>query len=139
MLTQTDIRRVSAAIAEAELQTSGEIRVHVEPGMKGDVMDCAVRVFQRLKMHRTKERNGVLILVAPRRRAFVILGDTGIHDKVPPGFWESVRDVMQSHFREGRTVEGILAGVQRAGEELRAYFPSKPDDRNELPNVVTQG
>lgn len=137
MFSRADIRRISDAIAAAELKTSGEIRVHIEPRLKSDALQRAFDLFHSLKMDKTKERNGVLILVAPNHRTFAIVGDVGIHEKVSAGFWDESRDIMQFHFREGQLIEGIVAGVKKAGEALQTYFHRQPDDVNELSDDVT--
>ena len=56
---------ISESIREAEKNTSGEIRVHIESKCTGDVMDRAAYLFQKLKMHETKLRNAVLFYLAP--------------------------------------------------------------------------
>lgn len=128
---------IAGAIEEAERKTSGEIRVHIEPRLKKDAMDRAGEVFRRLKMHRTRDRNGVLILIAPNSRAFAIVGDTGIHRVASAGFWDETRDVMQAHFREDKFLEGVLSGIRKVAEALKVHFPHRPDDVNELPDDVS--
>lgn len=125
------------AISEAEDLTSGEIRVHLEPKCRGDVLQKARRLFSRLKMHRTKERNGVLIYVALDSRKFALVGDSGIHARVGDEFWSRTRDIMASYFMKGLIKEGIIAGVGNAGERLKLYFPVKSRDANELPDTIT--
>ncbi len=130
---------IIASIREAEAKTSGEIRVHIEKNCRGKVMDEAVRTFRKLGMHRTAARNGVLIFLAPERREFAIIGDSGIDSVVPPGFWDEERDLMLSHFREGRFAAGICAAVAAVGEKLKAHFPIATDDENELPDEISYG
>ncbi|MCB0517847.1 MAG: TPM domain-containing protein [Lewinellaceae bacterium] len=131
--------RIISTIKEAEKQTSGEIRVHLERDYEGSIMGAAYRTFLGLGMDRTKERNGVLIFLVPERKDFAIYGDRGINEKVPNGFWEEVRNVMQGNFRDGRFAEGVCQGVQLAGEKLRAYFPWQKGDKNELPDEISYG
>jgi len=137
--SKEDERRIIEAIREAEGRTSGEIRVHLEPKVNGDPLEAAAAVFHRLKMDRTAERNGVLIFLVPKEHKFAIFGDKGIHEKVPPGFWEEVRDIMREHFRQGRFADGVCEGIRRAGEKLAAYFPRKDDDINELTDEISYG
>lgn len=138
-LTAADEEAVVNAILQAEKETSGEIRVHLEPHTEQDHFERAKEVFHGLKMDNTRERNGVLIYVAVADHKFVILGDKGIDQKVPRGFWESTRDAIQQHFKEGHFREGLVAGILNAGQELKTHFPWKPDDRNELTNEVSKG
>jgi len=132
-------RRIIAAIGEAEKQTSGEIRVHLEKDLEGNAEDAAVKTFARLRMDRTADSNGVLIFIVPSKKQFAIIGDKGIHAKVPPNFWQEVRDVMQRHFRDGDYTEGVCQGVLLAGQKLKEHFPWQSDDVNELPDDISYG
>jgi uncharacterized membrane protein len=127
---------VSAAIRAAELRTSGEIRVFVSRQVVEDPVVLGRKEFERLGMTATKERNGVLIFVAPASQTFAVVGDSGIHEKCGEPFWKELTDAMSSEFRDARFTEGIVLGVQRAGELLARHFPRRPDDRNELPDKV---
>jgi uncharacterized membrane protein len=127
------------AIGQAELNTSGEIRVHVERACKEDVLDQAAYIFKKLKMHETAQRNGVLIYLAINDKKFAILGDAGINLKVPEGFWDKVKDEMAHHFRIGAFTEGLTAGIERTGEKLKTFFPLLPDDVNELSDDISFG
>ena len=131
--------QVVEALKAAESRTSGEIRVHVKRGVSKDALSDAKKMFHKLGMHRTKERSGVLLFIAWKSRNFAVLGDEGIHRKVGDLFWNRTRDRMQEKFSEGKLTEGILAGVDAAGEALKKYFPRSADDKNELPDTVTQG
>ncbi|MBN1340203.1 MAG: TPM domain-containing protein [Bacteroidales bacterium] len=131
-----DIKR---AIEWAELDTSGEIRVHIEGACKGDPRDRAAEVFEKLGMHKTASRNGVLFYLAVRNRKFAILGDAGINRSVPEDFWDRIRDRMLIHFRENRFAEGLAEAIQKTGEQLKHHFPYKSNDVNELPDEVSFG
>ena len=133
-----DTKRIERAIEEAELKTSGEIRVCVAPLFWGSVERAARRAFERLGMTKTRERNGVLFFLVPARQSFVVLGDEGIHLHVGSDFWQAIVESMRPHFRGGRFTEGLLVGIALAGDRLAEHFPYDPEaDRNELPNVVT--
>ncbi|MCB0570002.1 MAG: TPM domain-containing protein [Phaeodactylibacter sp.] len=135
--TPEEEERIIRAIREAEHNTSGEIRVHLEANCKRPAMREAVRTFRRLGMHKTKERNAVLIFIAPERREFAIIGDQGINEKVPDNFWQEERDLMQEHFRSEAFAEGICQAIRKAGEKLRDFFPYQQDDTNELPDDIS--
>jgi uncharacterized membrane protein len=125
------------AIVAAETHTSGEIRVHVENHCKGDEVKHAEKVFARLKMNKTAERNGVLFFLAVLDRTFVIYGDAGINAKVPSNFWDSVRDHMLPFFKEKKFTQGLCEGIRLAGDKLQEHFPHQKDDKDELPNDVS--
>lgn len=131
-----DKERVEKAIRAAESITSGEVRVAVSPLFWGDVRKVADRTFDRLGMRDTAERNGVLLFVVPSRRRFVVLGDTAIHEKVHPGFWEEEAAEISRHFRNGDFTGGIVAALERLSAELATHFPRRADDTDELPNAV---
>jgi uncharacterized membrane protein len=137
IFTPDDLEAITAAVASAELLTSGQIRVHLERRSVGDPIAHAGRVFQRLGMDRTRHRNGVLLYVAVDDHKFAVVGDSGIHALVGHGFWDSVRDVLQREFRAGRMREGTIAAVAEIGRVLGDYFPNRPDDINELSDSVS--
>jgi uncharacterized membrane protein len=130
---------IVSAIQSAENQTSGEIRVHLEKNCTGNVLDRAAQVFADLEMHKTKLRNGVLFYLAYEDRKFAILGDSGINAKVPEDFWDTITVKMQSKFRAGHFVEGLVEGVELAGERLKSNFPRTADDKNELTDKISFG
>ena len=130
-------RRIADAITAAERHTTGEICVHVTPRCRGNVMKRATRAFNRLHLYTTKRRNAVLIFVAYDDRKFAILGDTGINEVVPEGFWDGEVEELGRYLKAGRPVDGICEIITRMGERLSEYFPGERDDENELSNEVT--
>ncbi len=136
-LTAQEEAEIIEAIIEAEKNTSGEIRVHLEPHAKKDPLERAAEVFDHLEMHKTEKRNGVLLYVAVEDRTFVILGDKGINEVVPNDFWETTKDVIISEFKEGKMKQGLVDGILMAGEQLKAHFPYSKGDINELPNEIS--
>jgi len=138
-ISADDEQEIVDAIREAEKNTSGEIRIHMERSASSDPLNRAAEVFQLLKMNNTRARNGVLIYIAVESRVFVILGDEGINQVVPDGFWKSTRDVMREPFKKGEFKKGIIEGILMAGEQLQKYFPREPDDENELPDDISRG
>lgn len=136
-LTKSEEEAVVEAIRQAELRTSGEIRVHLEHKVKGVALERAKVLFHKLKMDNTKAENGVLFYVAIEDRKFAICGDRGINAKVPADFWESTKELMQSHFKQGSFKQGLIEGIASAGEQLHTYFPWDTDDRNELSDEIS--
>ena len=127
-------REIIHTITEAEKLTSGEIRVHIQSKCKEDVFSEAKKVFHRLKMHKTLNRNGILIFIALKSKHFAILGDGGIHEKVGNNFWNETKDIMTEYFKKDQIKEGIVAGIKSIGEKLKEHFPRKNDDKDELSN-----
>ncbi len=125
-------------IRKAERKTSGEIRVHLDCCLREEPLEKARKIFRRLRMTRTKHRNGVLIYLATEHRKFAILGDDGIDQVVPDNFWEETKDLMQRHFRRGRFAEGVCEGIREIGDKLKVHFPAEEDDKNELPDTIDE-
>ena len=138
-LTKDEQLEVIHAIENAENNTSGEIRIHIESKCKEDVLDRAANIFAKLKMHKTELRNGVLIYLATTDKKFAIIGDAGINAKVPEGFWDEIKESMSAKFKEAKFTEGLIIGVSMAGTKLKEFFPIQHDDINELSNEISFG
>ncbi|WP_194765958.1 TPM domain-containing protein [Tamlana sp. I1] len=138
-LTQEEEQDIVDAIHVAELNTSGEIRVHIEKTSNGDATNRALEVFHELKMFNTKLQNAVLIYVAVADKSFVIYGDEGINNVVEDDFWDCTKDLMVTHFKKGDFKQGLVEGIMRSGERLKQYFPYTDDDINELTNEISKG
>lgn len=137
--TEQERSRIERAIRDAELETSGEIRVHIETRCPGEVLDRAAYIFEKLNMHKTKMRNGVLIYLALESRKFAFIGDIGINSVVPKDFWESLKMNALIHFREGRFTDGLVEVIGEIGHYIQKYFPIQRNDVNELPNEISFG
>lgn len=137
--TAEEKKRIRDAILEAEGRTSGEIQVHLENHAQKSLPERAQEVFNILNISATSRRNGVLFYLAVKDRQFAILGDSGIDQAVEPGFWDNIRQHMETLFREGKFTDGICDGIRMAGEQLARYFPVTQDDQNELPDDISFG
>jgi uncharacterized membrane protein len=137
--TEENKLQITNAIRAAEMNTSGEIRVHIEKYCKGDVLDRAAYVFEKMEMHKTQLRNGVLFYLAVEDHQFAILGDAGLNQKVPEDFWESTKELVLSKFKDGNLTEGLMSGILMAGEQLKAHFPYLKNDVDELSNEISFG
>jgi uncharacterized membrane protein len=135
----SDQNRIIEAIRLAELETSGEIRVHIEEHCPGDPMERAKEMFFSLNMHQTAQQNGVLIYLALLDKKFAILGDKGIHDKVTDNFWQAEKDLMKSYFVKSEYTEGLVQAIEQVGEKLKVNFPYQKNDTNELSNDISFG
>ncbi|MBU2906633.1 MULTISPECIES: TPM domain-containing protein [Arenibacter] len=138
-LTADEELEIVNAIVEAEKNTSGEIRVHIEPMSKKAHFERAQEVFHYLKMDNTKEENGVLIYIAVHDKKFVIYGDKGINRVVPDNFWDNTKTILENHFKKGNFKQGIIEGILMAGKELETHFPWQHNNPNELSNEVSKG
>lgn len=137
--SENEREAVEAAIAEAEQNTSGEIRVHLVRSFKKheEPMAAGKKIFEKLGMTQTAERNGVLFLLELKHHHFVILGDKGIDEKVEDDFWESIKEEVLSEFRKDDFAQGLVNGILHCGEKLKEFFPYQADDSNELPDSIS--
>lgn len=135
--TKEEQQKIVAAIKEAELNTSGEIRVHIENHCKEEALERAAEVFYNLKMNRTAARNGILFYLAVKDHKLAIIGDEGINREVERDFWNDIKDEMIYNFKENKFAEGLIAGILKCGDKLKKYFPYQNDDVNELSDEIS--
>jgi len=127
------------SIENAELNTSGEIRLHVEDTCKINPIDRAIEIFLKLEIHKTELHNGVLFYLAIKDKKIAVIGDKGINDIVTENFWDDVKNEIINQFKNNQFTEGICKGIEMAGEKLKMHFPFQSDDTNELSNDISFG
>ena len=137
-LSKVEEQEIVQAIVEAEKNTSGEIRVHIEEHSEKSPLDRAQEVFFELKMEVTQDRNGVLFYICVSDKKFAIIGDKGINDVVESDFWDCTKDTVIANFKEGNFKKGLVEGILQAGQRLKHYFPYQSDDTNELSNEISR-
>jgi hypothetical protein len=137
-ITKQDEQEIVLSIVEAEKNTSGEIRVHIEEHSEKSPLDRAQEVFFELKMNETQDRNGVLFYICVSDKKFAIIGDKGINDVVESDFWDCTKDTVIANFKEGNFKKGLVEGILQAGQRLKHYFPYQSDDTNELSNEISR-
>jgi uncharacterized membrane protein len=138
-LSKLEHDRIIQAIGEVESKTSGEIRVLIQRGkLKSDPLVAAQKKFQRLGMHKTHERNAVLIFVAPRVHKFAVVGDQAIHERCGDELWQHVVERMRTHFQNEKFSDALVEAVNDIGTVLERQFPKTSDDTDELPNKVIE-
>src|SRR6266403_5077839 len=125
-LSKLEHDRIVQAIQEAETKTTAQIRVYIQRGkLNGDPLIAAQKKFQRLGIHKTSERNAVLIFVAPRAHKFAIVGDQAIHEKCGEQFWQHIVDGMQVHFQNEKFSHALTEAINEVGKVLATHFPRK--------------
>lgn len=131
-------KKIVAAIKEAELKTSGEIRVHLDEDEVDNIKERAVYIFETLGMKETKDRNGILIYLHPKQKNFLVMGDEGIHKHVGANFWETISKAMKESFKEEKFAEGVIKAISAMGNELKKHYPyNSVDDVNELDDEIS--
>jgi uncharacterized membrane protein len=138
-LTAEQEQKLVAAIKDAENNTSGEIRVHIEQSTNEPPMERALEVFRFLNMDNTALRNGVLFYIAVESKKFAILGDEGINKVVPKDFWDAEKELVLSYFKKGDFSTGLELAILEVGKNLKKYFPYQSDDTNELSDEISKG
>lgn len=138
-LTANQEKTIIKAIQTAEKHTSGEIRVHIESKTEKPTLERAKEVFLYLKMDQTKQRNGILLYVAVESREFAILGDHGINQVIPKGFWEEEKKMVLDYFAKKQFEEGLVKVIKKVGEKLNEFFPYEKEDTNELSDTISKG
>ncbi len=137
-LTHEEEQEIVQAIVRAEKNTSGEIRVHIENHTEKKPLERAQEVFYLLEMDKTILQNGVLFYVGVQDHTFAIIGDKGINDLVGEDFWDKTKDVVISHFKQGKYKQGLTEGIIKAGEKLKILYPASNDNENELSNEISK-
>jgi uncharacterized membrane protein len=139
-LSKLEHDRIAGAIREAEAKSSGEIRVYIQRGkLNADPLVVAQKKFQRLGMSRTRERNAVLIFVAPRAHKFAVVGDKAIHEKCGEDFWQRIVERMRSHFQNEKFSHALVEAIHEIGKLLAAHFPKTSTNPNELSDEIAEG
>jgi len=138
-LTTEQENEIVEAIREAEKNTSGEVRIHIENNTEKPTLARAKEVFLYLKMTETKEHNGVLIFISVINRQIAIVGDAGIDRVVPDNFWEEEILLIKNLFAQNEFTKGLVEAVKKIGEKLQQFFPYKNDDTNELSDAISKG
>ena len=139
-IQQLEHDRIVQAIKAAEAKTSGQIRVFLQRGrFEEDALERAQKKFVQLGMEKTRERNGVLIFVAPRAQKFAVIGDEGVHQKCGEQFWQELVEKMRHHFLREDFTEALLEAIEATGALLTKHFPKTGDSKNELPDEVVEG
>ncbi len=138
-ITEEEKENIKLSIKNAELDTSGEIRVHIETNCGGEVLDRTAYLFKKIGMQKTELRNGVLIYLAVQSHKFAIIGDKGINAVVPENFWDDIKEKMTTYFEKEEFVHGLTEGIVQTGKQLKKHFPRHLDDINELSDEISFG
>ena len=136
-LTIEEEQALVEVIRSAEENTSGEIRVCLTTNrLIFRPEKHAWKVFRRLHMEATRERNAALIVMFPRLRRFVVLGDAGFSDRVHPEYWAEIATSMSGHLRNGRAFEALRDGILTLGKTMALHWPATGSNPNELDNAI---
>lgn len=138
MISHLRDEAVLVAIRGAESSSSGEVRVFVTNRRVHDPVADAWKAFAKLQMQHTRQRNAVLVFIAPNSRTFAIVGDEDIHQYCKDGVWNHLADELTAGFRQGEYTNAIVRVIEEIGKVLARHFPFTDDDHNELPDDIVR-
>ncbi len=138
-LSDDDLEAVARAVTEAERHTSAEVRVHLDHSCNGDALQQAIKVFERLGMHKTAARNGVLVYISVTDRKLAVIGDRGIHERAGEAYWRGLVAAVRERMRQQQSRDGLIHAIAEMGRELGRHFPPRPGDNKELSDDVSLG
>lgn len=137
------MERIAAAIDIGETCHSGELCFAVETSLHWrDVlrgMTARARAedaFAKLRVWDTAANNGVLIYLLLADQRIEIVADRGLTPFVSAEQWRGVCVLMEGRLRAGDYADGVVAGIEAAGDLLAEHFPQEPGmpDEDELPD-----
>lgn len=135
--TSEEQQQIVEAIREAEKNTSGEIRIHIDNFCFGSVVEKAKKVFHKLGMQHTADRNGILIYIAVMSHKIAVVGDEGIHRKLGAEYWDRIVKGIVDAFVHHKKTDGLTKGIIDCGHQLKTFFPYQADDKNELNDSIS--
>ena len=77
-------------------------------------------------------------MISVFERKVWVLADRGINARVKEGQWEEIVAMITDGIRQNRLAEVICRAVEKVGEILAVHLPLKPDDKNELRNIIVE-
>jgi putative membrane protein len=101
-----------------------------------EVEEGAINAFFRQGLYRTRDANGVLLFISVFEHKVWLLADQGIHEKVPQAEWDALVARITRGIREGHRTDAICSAIEIIGQLLETHFPVKPDDTDELKNLI---
>ena len=135
-LSADELRRIQLKIAAAEMLTSVEFKIIITKHAWFGLKNKAIRLFKKYHLHKTEKHNAVLILIVEKDQQLLVFGDTGIHSKVGTARWETIRDAMLAHFKQGKHADGLGLGVCLLADCLAEHYPADRDQYNRLSNEI---
>ena len=130
--------RIHRAIRTAEEGNSGDIVLYISHRRVIDPLAAANHEFRKLGLENAKDKNSLLILVAPKTQKFAVVGGTALHEKVGQAWWNSLSALLTRHFKEGHYTDGLLAAIEQAGQALKTHFPAKDTDRTGQHDILEE-
>ncbi len=106
--------------------------------MEEEVQEAAITSFFKEGLYRTREETGILIFISVFEHKVWVLADRGINAKVPQESWKEIVDHIVQGIKQRRHADAICEAVEAAGRLLAEHFPVRPDDTDELRNLIVE-
>lgn len=135
--TRQEKTALTRAIEQAEKKTSAEIRLHLVKSSKLPALEEAKLCFEKLGMTETEQKNGVLLLLLIKNHEFAIIGDTGIHEKLPVNYWENLVREAEVQMQNNHLAQALILIIHNISEKLAEYFPATSLNPNELSDAIS--
>ncbi|KGE72022.1 TPM domain-containing protein [Spirochaeta lutea] len=84
----------------------------------------------------TRDRTGIIIYISLMEKRVQIYADSGINTKVPQGTWEKPVQMIVSGIKERRFTDALIQALEYCGSVLAEHCPPRPDDTNELDDLI---
>jgi putative membrane protein len=104
--------------------------------MREEVERSAQAAFHRYRLRETAGATGILIYVSLDEHQVRVLGDSAIAAKLGDADWQAICNAVTYGMKRGQATDGLLRGIELAGELLARHFPRESGDRDELVNEL---
>jgi putative membrane protein len=106
--------------------------------MDEEVEEAALTGFYKEGLYRTRDETGVLVFISVFEHKVWILADRGINEKVDEGQWDDIVKIIVDGIKHNQAAESICEAVEKIGDLLKKHFPIRPDDTDELKNLIVE-
>jgi putative membrane protein len=127
---------VVGALAGAVVQLLPSVKRLLAPAVvrHGHVIRAARATFVERGVHNTRDRSGLLVYIAWLEREVALVADSGLERKLPAGVREQAEGALSAAMSRGGAA--VARALEQLAPALAAAMPPRPDDVNELPDVV---
>jgi putative membrane protein len=106
---------------------------------QAEVLQYAQALFLETELHRTRRRDGILLLVSLFEHEVVVLADRGVREELGPEELGPVVAAVTAALKRGPLEEALLDGLARLETVLAARgFRAQAGEPNELPDAPVQ-
>jgi putative membrane protein len=138
--TAVAVLAVGGALALGTVWITPFARVFIPAERReAEVRQYAQALFLEHGLHRTRRRDGILVLASLLEHQVVVLADRGVSEKCAAGEIDSVVATVTGALSRKSLADALLAGLEQLdGILARHGFRAQAGDTNELPDTVIQ-